>query len=238
MHVPGMSFTGARAGVVGTFVLQFDEEGFVRTALEYMDGTTYAGQIAPNLLPEWAKVRPPISVAPFGTGLFESKGTAEESRNIEAERALFAAAEQHDVDGFVRLLAPSHVYDDYRTGGAMNNESLRSSMGAVFAAFPDWRVASTPHTMRRTGNYVLTQHEDSGTWQGRFLGRDPSNKSFRSSELFIQEFQKGVPVHTYAYGDSDGVLRQIGFWKEAGPASSNSATARGRLVAPTPSAGH
>jgi predicted ester cyclase len=235
--VSGMSVTGARAGVVGAFVLQFDEHGLVRTAAQYMDGTTYAGQVAPKMLPDSVIVRPAVSGPPFGTSIFESKGTAQEVSNVEAEKALLAAATQHDVDGLVRRLAPSHLYDDYRTGGAMNNDSLRSTMATVFAAFPDWKVGAISMQCA-AGNYVITQYEDSGTWRGQFLGRDPSNKTFRGSELLVHEFQNGVPVHAYSYGDSDGVLRQIRFWKDPGADSSSSGTARGHLVSPTPAGGH
>jgi predicted ester cyclase len=235
VRAPGMDFSGTRVGVMGAFVLRFDGQGIVRTESQYLDTTTYGGQMAPNLLPAWARVRPAVIAPPFGTDSCESRGTAEAGKNLAAERALFAVATQHDAEGFVRLLTPHHVYDDYRAGGPMDNASLQSNMGAIFAAFPDWKI-DTPMQCA-AGDYVITQLDESGTWQGQFLERAPTNKAFKSSTLFIHQFQEGVPVHAYVYGDSDGPLRQIGFWKEAGPATSSGTTGSGRLV-PTTSAGY
>jgi steroid delta-isomerase-like uncharacterized protein len=209
LWLPGMTAGDKSTGVVGAYLVTFDEGGLVRTATQYMDAMTLMGQIGPPLLPPGIDVRPFPMTVPAGTGILESKGTPEETKNMAVQDALLAATDRHDADGALALLADGAVYDDFRTPWAVNKEGLRGDLLAIFSAFPDWRVVAKPLQFA-AGDYVVTEHVDAGTFRGTFLGHEPNGQAFTSHGLLVAQYKDGKVLRGYAYGDASEMLGQLG----------------------------
>ena len=60
-----------------------------------------------------------------------------------------------------------------------------------------------------SGNYVVARWRTSGTHTGAFYGIEPTHRVIETESCEIYEFQDGLVIHSWAYGDPGDVPAQL-----------------------------
>ena len=87
-------------------------------------------------------------------------------------------------------------------------EGLRDSLGALFAAFPDFR--SEEQGLLAERDEVVYRGLASGTHQGEFMGAEGTGRRFEISEVHIARLADGKLVEHWAFIDFPALQQQLG----------------------------
>ncbi len=129
--------------------------------------------------------------------------------------ALFEQREAGYDDLDAIALAADYAEDaivDSPTGGThQGREAIAAVFSTFFGAFPDVKMRTERLVI--DGDYVSQLLTAEGTDLGRFLGIEPTGKSFRLSAAFFYELKGRQIVRERRIYDFTGLLVQIGALK-------------------------
>jgi steroid delta-isomerase-like uncharacterized protein len=228
-------------GLVGAAVVTFDEGGLVKTDHTYVDIAANLGQVEPKLLPAGVKWRPLTTTLPAGTGTFDSKGTPEEAKNLDATNKVFAALDSHKGEDLLALLADDYVDDDMTNPGPLKKAEIAPMLKSFFTAFPDIK-ASAKTVQFAAGDFVVTEAVVDGTFKAALPAGPgtpafkPTNQPVKWHELDVVELKDGKIVKEWFYGNGAEFLTQIGAMKYPTKWSPSPATQAAAALAPATTA--
>jgi len=123
------------------------------------------------------------------------------------------SAAYDDLDAIV--LAGDYADDaivDSPTGGThQGREAIAAVLATFFSGFPDVKMRTERLVIE--GNFVAQLLTAEGTDLGRFLGLEPTGKSFRVAAAFFYELKGRQIVRERRIYDFTGLLVQIGALK-------------------------
>jgi steroid delta-isomerase-like uncharacterized protein len=205
-------------GLVSAAVVTFDDAGLVKTDHTYVDIAANLGQVEPKLLPAGVKWRPVTTTLPAGTGTFESKGTPEEAKNLDATNKVFAAIDSHKADDVIALLADDYVDEDFTMPGPMKKADVAPMEKEFFTSFPDIKT-SAKTVQFAAGEYVVTEAVIDGTFKAA-LPASPGTPAFKATNqpvklhaLDVVQLKDGKIVKEWSYSNNAEFLSQIGVMK-------------------------
>jgi steroid delta-isomerase-like uncharacterized protein len=205
-------------GLVGAMVVTFDDAGLVKTDHSYVDIVANLGQVEPKLLPAGVKFRPVTTTLPAGTGTFESKGTPEEAKNLDATNKVLAAVDSHKVDDVAAALTDDYVYDDITMPAPMKKADTVQMEKTFFTSFPD--IKTSEKTVQfAAGDYVVTESVVDGTFKAALPATPgapaikPTNQPVKLHGLDVVQLKDGKIVKEWSYSNNAEFLSQIGVMK-------------------------
>ncbi|MBA2277455.1 MAG: ester cyclase [Chloroflexia bacterium] len=114
----------------------------------------------------------------------------------------------HDVDVLDALLAPDFVSHFLSGETGRSRDELKQIDGAMYAAFPDLRVAVEDMVVE--GDRVAVRYSSQGTHGGNALGVPATGKAIAGTSMDIFRIADGKIAERWAELDFTGLLRQIG----------------------------
>jgi steroid delta-isomerase-like uncharacterized protein len=115
----------------------------------------------------------------------------------------------HDVDKLLSLCTDDCVYEDVTMGAVSRGKAeLRRFAGAVFAAFPDFKIDLTSGLV--AGSWAAAEWTMSGTHKGDLPGLPATGKRFSVRGSTICELRDGKIQRNSDYWDMVTFLKQVG----------------------------
>jgi hypothetical protein len=226
---------------VGAAVVTFDDAGLVKTDHSYVDIASNLGQVEPKLLPAGVKGRPLTTTLPAGTGSFESKGTPDETKNIDLTNRVSAAFDSHKVDDAVSALADDYVDEDFTNPGPLKKSEFPPMAKAFLTAFPDMKETAKP-VQFAAGDYVVTERVVEGTFKAALPAAPgtpafkPTNQPVKLHWLDVAQIKDGKIAKEWSYGNNLEFLSQIGVMKYPTKWSATPSTQAAAALAPAATA--
>lgn len=217
-------------GLLGAVLVTFDDTGLAKSSRTYLDIASNIGQVEPKLLPAGVKIRPVTTTLPAGAGTFESKGTPDETKNLDVANRLFSAMDTHKVDDLVALTSDDYTFDDVTSPGPMKKADMKQMASAFLSAFPDTKV--TKPTQFAAGDYVVTETVFDGTFKAAMAPFKPTDKPVTSHALDVIQVKDGKIVKEWSYGNGAEFLSQIGVMKLPAKSTEKTPIAGAAVAAP------
>jgi steroid delta-isomerase-like uncharacterized protein len=205
-------------GLVGAMIVTFDDAGLVKTDHTYVDIVANLGQVEPKLVPAGVKWRPLTTTLPAGTGTFESKGTPEETKNLDTANKVLAAVDSHKADDVIALLSDDYVDEDFTMPGSLKKAEVAPMEKQFFTAFPDLKT-SAKTVQFAAGDYVVTEAVIEGTFKAALPASPgtpaikPTNQPVKLHSLDVVQLKDGKIVKEWSYSNNAEFLSQIGVMK-------------------------
>ncbi len=129
--------------------------------------------------------------------------------HAETTRALFAALNSGDLDGFIASMADDMVEHEQAPGLEPTKEGVAQFFRMWTAAFPDLRME--PQDVVADGDRVAVRLRITGTHQGDFMGMPASGRGIDVGAIDIMRFGDDGLVHEH-WGVSDALtmMQQLG----------------------------
>jgi ketosteroid isomerase-like protein len=216
-------------GLTGAMVVQFDDAGLAKTEREYFDIATNVGQVEPKLLPKGVKVRPLTTALPAGSDAVDSKGTTDETKNLELANTIFAAIDSRKADDVMGPMSSDYVYEDNTLPAALKKKETQQMVSVFFTALPDLKVTAKP-VQFAAGDYVVTEAVSEGTFKGPLPPFQPTNKPVTTHVLDVLQLKDGKVVKEWSYGNNAEFLTQIGVMKLTPPSAAPATAAAAAMV--------
>jgi len=210
--------------VVGASWVEVNDEGFIKTERNYLDGPTLFGQIMED---KKNPVRAAINTPPDGMTDYESpamkakeakdekekaeltKVMAEEKKNLEVEDKVIGHMNAGKPDEALKLVADDVKYADYTMEKDVSGKkTFGEFVHKWFTAFPDIKTKSTASFV--DGDFVIEEFEYTGTQKGALGSIKPTNKTATFHQLEVDQFKDGKLVKAWVYGNNGELLTQLG----------------------------
>jgi steroid delta-isomerase-like uncharacterized protein len=135
----------------------------------------------------------------------------------ETVRALYAALNAGDLDGFGAKLADDFVEHEETPGLAPTKGGVLEFFRMYRTAFPDLQMA--PQDVVASGDKVVARVRATGTHQGEFMGMPPSGRNVDVQLIDIIRFgDDGLAREHWGVVDLMTMMQQLGAIPE-GPAA-------------------
>jgi predicted ester cyclase len=208
----GLKPTEKQAGLVGLSVVTFDQEGHVKKESRYYDGVTIMTQLGAAK----GKARPvPTPVA--SPEVVVAKGTPEEDKNVEVEKALTAAFESKKEADFLGPLAEDIEYNDMTSPEPSKGKAEGKKFFGMFTkAFPD--AKHTAGVMFGAGDFVVHESSMAGTHKGPLGPIAATKKPVTTHNVDVLQFKDGKVAKGWSFSNSAELLMQLGVLKAPGAA--------------------
>jgi steroid delta-isomerase-like uncharacterized protein len=134
----------------------------------------------------------------------------------EIAKRYFAALSAHDLDAASACWAPGSI--DRMVGGPelVAPEGIRDYFGALFAAFPDFRLEIVELTTARGRTAVRWRARGTFAGPGRFQGFAANGARIEIEGVDVITVQEDLIRHNDAFIDSGDLARQLGLLPAAG----------------------
>ena len=137
--------------------------------------------------------------------------------HAETMRALYAALNAGDLDGFGAMLADDFVEHEETPGLAPTKEGVLEFFRMYRAAFPDLQME--PQDVLTSGDRAVARVRATGTQQGEFMGMPPSGKNVDVQLIDIIRFDDdGLAREHWGVVDLMTMMQQLGAIPEGPPA--------------------
>ena len=137
--------------------------------------------------------------------------------HAETMRALYAALNAGDLDGFGAMLADDFVEHEETPGLAPTKEGVLEFFRMYRAAFPDLQME--PQDVLASGDKAVARVRATGTQQGEFMGMPPSGKNVDVQLIDIIRFDDdGLAREHWGVVDLMTMMQQLGAIPEGPPA--------------------
>jgi ketosteroid isomerase-like protein len=198
--------TGKPIGVRGAWVVWLGPGGLATKAHLYMDGSTVMGQLGKL---KGHEVRP-VAAPPMGQPEMKGvKGLADEEKNVEVVKALYAAVEKKSDSDFVAGLTDSAVWTDLTAPKDIaGKQEVKAWFSAMGKAFPDAKVA--PQNAWAVEDYVICEAVMTGTQTGLLGAVKPTKKPVTLHHLDIMQLKDGKVARAVTYGNDMESKAQLG----------------------------
>jgi steroid delta-isomerase-like uncharacterized protein len=197
--------TNKKVGWRGVSILQFDDDGLVKRETTVLDPMTIMGQLGRG--DSKAKVRPPATLPTGPTQWFAAKGTAEEQKNLDTAKTIYALMEKKDDKGIVALFTDDVVRSDLtQPDDAKGKEVAKKELGAAFKVFPDLKM--NVKNGWAFGDTVVTELETTGTLKGAMGRLEPNGKTATTHGIDVIEMKDGKIARLTSYANARELLMQ------------------------------
>jgi steroid delta-isomerase-like uncharacterized protein len=210
----GVKATEKPVGVNGVDVMWFTPEGLIKEQHTYVDIGTIMSQIGASK----QKGRPVPALHAGAPQVVVSSAGAEETKNVEALKVMWAAFEKKSEADFVGGATDDIVWDDMTMPEAMKGKAAgKKFFNEITKAFPDLK-ANHVNTWG-IGDFVIAEGTMTGTHKGAFMGIQPTKKSINMHGLDIAQFNKdGKLIKGASYGNGAELMMQLGLMPQPGAA--------------------
>lgn len=200
----GIKGTEKKVGSYGIDVLWFTPEGQVKEHHMYYDGGTILSQIGVSK----QKSRP-VPTIPASPQVFASKGEPDETKNIEAVKALNAAFDAKKESDWVANMSDTVEWDDMTQPQTSKGKGeAKKFIKEMNTAFPDAKATLT--NTWAFGEFVITENSWTGTQKGAFFGIPASKKTATLKAVDIYQFKDGKLVKGASYSNGADFMQQLG----------------------------
>lgn len=135
--------------------------------------------------------------------------STEQQNKADLRRFVEEVFHQRDLGALGRWIAPEYVeHVPLPPGFPPGREGLKRYIGALLAAFPDFRY--TVEDILADGDKLAVRLTARGTHSGEFLGIPPTGKAVAWTEIHIPRIVNGQHVEHWANVDQLGLLQQLG----------------------------
>lgn len=202
----GMKATEKPIGANGIDLFWFDKDsGLIKEHHIYYDGATILSQIGVSK----QKARPIPTLSSSMPTPMESKGTPEETKNLDTYKATMAAMEAKKEADFLANIADNAEYDDYSMPQTMKGKAeAKKFFKEMTTAFPDAKM--TVLNAWSFGDFVVVEQEVKATNKGAFMGMPATKKSIDMKGVDVQQFKDGKMVHGWSYSNGAEFAQQMG----------------------------
>jgi steroid delta-isomerase-like uncharacterized protein len=216
----GMKATEKPVGAQGVDVAWFDKDtGLIKEHHVYYDGATILSQIGVSK----QKARPIPTVPSSMPTPIESKGTPEESKNVDVYKATMAAMEAKKEADFLAGIADNAEYDDMTMPQTMKGKAeAKKFFKEMTTAFPDAKGQLL--NAWGFGDYIVAEMQMTGTNKGPFMGMPATKKTINVKGLDVQQFKDGKMVRGWSYSNGAEFAQQMGLMPTPKPAGDKGAT--------------
>jgi steroid delta-isomerase-like uncharacterized protein len=206
--------TNKAVGVAGATWLDVGDDGLIKEERRYHDMPTSLGQLSPD--PK-NPVRPVMTEPPAGTTLFESKGTAEEAKNLDVENQWIAALNAGKLDDAMKLTTADTSIEDYTQAATVKGQkAFKDYISTYMKAFPDLKASIVNGFP--VGEYAVVEFRYVGTNKGPLGKLKATNKAIDIQQVEVDEIKDGHFAHAWAWGNSAEMLGQMGLMPPPGAA--------------------
>jgi predicted ester cyclase len=122
-------------------------------------------------------------------------------------------ASNGNYDALDEILAPDFVDHDPAPDQDPGVEGLKGFFRMMRSAFPDLKAEAIE--LVADNDKVAMSYTLSGTQNGKFMGVDPTGKSFKVTALQLARFEDGRCVERWGSTDELGILKQLGILDDA-----------------------
>jgi hydroxyacylglutathione hydrolase len=134
----------------------------------------------------------------------------------EIAKRYFAALSAHDLDAAVACWAPGSIDRLVGAQELIAPEGIREYFGALFAAFPDFRIQVIELTTARGRSAVRWRAQGTFAGPGLFQGFAPNGARINMEGCDVVSVDGDLIHHNDAYVDSGDVARQLGLLPATG----------------------
>jgi steroid delta-isomerase-like uncharacterized protein len=129
--------------------------------------------------------------------------------NIRVARETFEAWNAHDVERFVKLLAPSTEWSsDAFPAPFKGHDGARQFFQVYVGGFPDLHLDI--EDVFASGDRVVIRWRSSGTHRGDLGGLKPTNRRSELHGCTVSEIKADKIHRSWVYFDNATMLRQLG----------------------------
>ena len=114
-----------------------------------------------------------------------------------------------EIDAFAEHLADDFVEHEELPGLEQSKEGVRQLFHMYRAAFPDLRME--PEDVLVSGDKAVARVRATGTHEGEFMGRPPTNKEVAVAVIDICRFEEGKMIEHWGVPDRFHLMVQLGF---------------------------
>lgn len=207
---PGVKATEKPVGAMAVDVMWFTPEGLVKEQHTYHDMGTVMSQIGVSK----QKGRPVPTLATAPTTVV-STNAADEAKNVEAAKKMYAAFEKKSDADFLGNSADDLAWDDMTMPETMKGKAAgKKFFGEMTKAFPDVKMETT--NVWAVGDFVIAEGTLSGTHKGAFMGIQPTKKAISLHGIDILQYKDGKMIRGWSYGNGAEMMTQLGLMPQPG----------------------
>jgi predicted ester cyclase len=145
---------------------------------------------------------------------------------VEANKAVIRSyidecVNKHDVDKLGDYMIENGIDHSAPPGLPQGLAGARMFLGMMWAAFPD--VLYTIEDLVGEDDLVTIRATYTGSWQGAFMGKQPTGRSFRVEGIETLRLKDGKYVEHWGGIDLVGLMSQIGFYEDVQAAQQSEA---------------
>ena len=130
--------------------------------------------------------------------------------NLHIARAIFAAWNAHDVEGFVKRLDTKTTWEsDAFPAPFSGHEGARQFFKVYLTAFPDLHL-DIEQILAAGDSHVLVRWRSRGTHLGPLGDIPATGRKASNHGCTVMEVRNSKAAHTWVYFDNAHLLRQIG----------------------------
>jgi steroid delta-isomerase-like uncharacterized protein len=193
-------------GHLGLSVIRFNQDGLVKSEHRYGDLGTVMDQIGATK----GKARP-IPPVPATTDVVSGKSEAEDNKNVDAVKAVYAAMEKKSEADFVAKLTDDVEYDGlihFKT--VKGKDEAKKFLKAFSTAFPDAKFDVTGTW--GFGDHVVVEHALKGTHKGALDKIPASNRTVQVHVVDIYRLKDGKIARAWTYTNTMELATQVGMF--------------------------
>jgi ketosteroid isomerase-like protein len=222
----GQKATGRSVGVAGASVATFDDDGLIKEEHRYFDVPTVMSQL--DAKAKAGSFRAPLTLPTATPEEHASKGTPEETKELEQAKALYTAFDAKKEADVLAFVTDDTTMDDFSMPATnKGTKGVKDYANTFWKAFPDATQAKP--LQFAAGDFVVTEGALSGTQKGALGPVKATNKPVTMRFIDIFQMKDGKVVRGVSYADSAEILVAIG----AMPAISLAPAAAVASAAPT-----
>jgi steroid delta-isomerase-like uncharacterized protein len=193
-------------GYHGASVVWFDADGKIKQEHRYFDMATIMGQVGAIKVPTR-----PVPPLPTNTEWVASAGTPDEEKNVEAQKAAYAAMDSKKVDDFLVHLSDDVTFSDLtQPADQKGKKAAKDFLAMLFKAVPDAKGSTS--TIFGAGDHVFAEMSVSGTWKGNMGPMKATGKPMTVHGLDVMHYKDGKIVSGVSYGNAKEILDAAGMW--------------------------
>lgn len=138
--------------------------------------------------------------------------TPEENKQI-VHRFVDEVVNKSNYDRIDEFVAEDFI-DHTPFGETRGRDAVRDTTGQLRTAFPDFAV--TPHDVVADGDTVAVQMTQRGTHEGKFMGVEPTGRTFDIEAMAFVRLEDGQIAERRVQPDMLGLLQQLGIMEPVG----------------------
>ncbi len=200
--------TNKKVGWRGVSIYWFDDDGLVYREHSVLDPMTIMAQLGRGDAAT-RKVRAPVQPGSAPTVFIAAKGSPEETKNVDAVKAMYPLIEKKDDKALLAMLTDDVVHTDLtQPDDVKGKDGVKKELGGWMKAFPDLKMSVTEAW--GFGDLVVTEVASTGTFKGPLGSLKPNGKSATTHGVDVIELRDGKIAKMTSYANGRELLVEYG----------------------------